>query len=109
MFKYIGDFLNVPKWDPGTIKVTLASKNNMQVGTKYDVVTVMDGKEEPMKYEIVEITENSVTLKGDGNFIFPLSSPSSFLIPKIHFNIFFKIIEIFILLLIAGDVNFDIF
>jgi hypothetical protein len=67
VFKYIGDFLNVPKWDPGTIKVTLASKNNMQVGTKYDVVTVMDGKEEPMKYEIVEITENSVTLKGDGN------------------------------------------
>jgi hypothetical protein len=45
VFKYIGDFLNVPKWDPGTIKVTLASKNNMQVGTKYDVVAVMDGKE----------------------------------------------------------------
>jgi hypothetical protein len=85
VFKYIGDFLNVPKWDPGTIKVTLASKNNMQVGTKYDVVTLMDGKEEPMNYEIVELTENSVTLKGEGTNTLITTISTEIIYPKPSF------------------------
>lgn len=66
-FRYIGDFGNVDKWDPGVVAATKATDGEPAIGTAYDVVVSYNGREMEMTYVITELAPGrKIVLEGTG-------------------------------------------
>ncbi len=67
-FDYIGDFGNLPKWDPGIVSSTKATDGEVGVGTAYDVVVSYRGRRLEMRYVITEYNpDHKIVLEGSGS------------------------------------------
>lgn len=71
-FKYLSEFQHTLNWDPGCTSsvVSKSSPVTSGLGTIYDLVTVFQGQESEMKYEITEYTyPTTVTLVGSSDTV----------------------------------------
>mmetsp|Transcript_191 Transcript_191/g.241 ORF Transcript_191/g.241 Transcript_191/m.241 type:complete len:152 (+) Transcript_191:353-808(+) len=69
-FKYIAQFANASKWDPGVVKSVQSTPGEVKVGTKYSLVTVWKGKESEMEYEVTDYSPSDrVGLDGKSSLV----------------------------------------
>jgi carbon monoxide dehydrogenase subunit G len=67
VFAFIGDFANVPAWDPGTVESTKITSGDIGVGTRYHVVAEFNGRRLPLEYVVREWQPpRRVVLEGEG-------------------------------------------
>ena len=65
VFRYVGDFGNVNRWDPGVISAEKATAGDPSVGTAYDLVLSFGDRELKMQYVITEYEAGSkIVLEG---------------------------------------------
>ena len=66
-FRYVGDFGNVDRWDPGVVSATKATDGDPAVGTAYDVVVLNGGQELEMQYVVTDLEVGKrIVLEGTG-------------------------------------------
>ncbi len=67
-FRYVSDFSTVEQWDPGVFRSEKITPGPLRVGTQFDVLLNVGGRESPMRYEITEIVaDRCVVLRGTGD------------------------------------------
>ena len=57
-FKFLSDFSNTARWDPGVKTSVKVSEGPVAVGTKYDLVTLFNGKPSNMTYECTKLVQD---------------------------------------------------
>ena len=69
-FRHIGDFGNVPRWDPGVISAEKVTPGDPSVGTAYDLIVSYGGREVEMQYVITEYEAGAkIVLEGTGSTV----------------------------------------
>lgn len=53
-FRYMSNFANSATWDPGVKSASQLSAGEIGLGTKFQLVTLFNGREVPLTYEITE-------------------------------------------------------
>lgn len=57
-FKFLSDFSNTARWDPGVQSANKVTEGPVAVGTKYDLVTLFNGKPSNMTYECTKLVQD---------------------------------------------------
>lgn len=57
-YSFLGDFSNLPEWDPGIVKVEKVTPGILRIGTQFTVYASFFGRTLPMTYELKEMTLN---------------------------------------------------
>ena len=66
-FRYLADFTNVPRWDPGMAESRLVEGSTGQPGAVYDVVAVFRGTQVPFRYRLAAAEDGRRLLfEGEG-------------------------------------------
>lgn len=66
-FRYVGDFANVDRWDPGVLSATKATAGDPAPGTVYDLVVLNGGRELEMQYLVTDYESGKkIVLEGTG-------------------------------------------
>lgn len=58
-FRYLADFTNLPEWDPGISRVRRLDTGPLRVGSRFEVVALVLGRDMPMSYEVVVLDETA--------------------------------------------------
>jgi dehydrogenase/reductase SDR family member 12 len=70
VFAFVGDFANTKDWDPGVAGATKVTDGPIEVGTRYAVDVVFNGRTLPMTYEVTAWDPpNHVALMGEGSTV----------------------------------------
>ncbi|HEX6231082.1 MAG TPA: SRPBCC family protein [Actinomycetota bacterium] len=68
VFAFVGDFANAEDWDPGVEESELLTDGPVDVGTRYRVVAVFNGRRLPIGYRVTEWDPpRRVVLEGVGS------------------------------------------
>jgi polyketide cyclase/dehydrase/lipid transport protein len=54
-FEYLAAFSNISDWDPGVARAKALSDEHLEVGSRFEVVTAVRGRETTLVYETIEI------------------------------------------------------
>lgn len=69
-YSFLGDFANLPDWDPGIVKVEKVTPGILRIGTQFTVYASFFGRTLPMTYELTEMTLNErVVYVGKGETV----------------------------------------
>ena len=68
-FNYLSAFEHTPEWDPGTPVVDKLSAGPVAVGHRYHAEAEFRGKRQALTYEVVELTANRITLRGENKSV----------------------------------------
>lgn len=61
---YLRDFANAVQWDPGTMTCTQSTPDPIAVGTKWDNLSKVLGRETELTYELTQDAPDHITLTG---------------------------------------------
>ncbi|MEO6880457.1 MAG: SRPBCC family protein [Mycobacteriaceae bacterium] len=64
-FNYLKEFEHTCEWDPGTPVTEKRSTGPVAVGSKFHAEAQFRGKRQPIDYVVTELSENSITLRGE--------------------------------------------
>lgn len=65
-FAYLAEFSSVADWDPSVVSAKALSEPGLQIGTRFEVVVKVAGRETPLIYEVVAIDPpNRVSLRAE--------------------------------------------
>lgn len=64
-FAYLSEFEHTSEWDPGTPVVEKRSQGPVAVGHRYHAEADFRGKRQPIEYEVIELRENHIKLRGE--------------------------------------------
>ncbi len=53
-FRYMSNFANAATWDPGVASASQVTPGEIGLGTTFQLVTLFNGREVPLTYEITE-------------------------------------------------------
>ena len=66
VFRYLADFSNAAKWDPGVVRARQASPGPVAPGTEFEVVARFLGRDVALRYRVVQLDPpNRVVLEGE--------------------------------------------
>ncbi|WP_445153531.1 SRPBCC family protein [Arthrobacter sp. Hor0625] len=68
-FAYLSAFEHTPEWDPGTPVVKKLSDGPVAVGHRYHAEAEFRGKRQSLTYEVVELTADRITLRGENSAV----------------------------------------
>ena len=68
-FEYLSAFEHTPEWDPGTPVVKKLSEGPVAVGHRYHAEAEFRGKRQTLIYEVVELTADRITLRGENKSV----------------------------------------
>ena len=68
-FNYLSAFEHTPEWDPGTPVVDKLSGGPVAVGHRYHAEAEFRGKRQALTYEVMELTANRITLRGENKSV----------------------------------------
>ena len=68
-FNYLSAFEHTPEWDPGTPVVDKLSAGPVAVGHRYHAEAEFRGKRQALTYEVMELTANRITLRGENKSV----------------------------------------
>lgn len=68
-FEYLSAFEHTPEWDPGTPVVRKLSDGPVAVGHRYEAEAEFRGKRQTLIYEVVELAESRITLRGENKAV----------------------------------------
>ncbi|MDI3213022.1 SRPBCC family protein [Arthrobacter sp. AL12] len=68
-FDYLSAFEHTPEWDPGTPVVDKLSEGPVAVGHRYHAEAEFRGKRQALTYEVIELTANRITLRGENKSV----------------------------------------
>ncbi|MEO5779009.1 SRPBCC family protein [Arthrobacter oryzae] len=66
---YLAAFEHTPEWDPGTPVVRTLSEGPVAVGHRYHAEAEFRGKRQTLIYEVVELTQSRVKLRGENKTV----------------------------------------
>ena len=52
VWAYFSDFANIPQWDPNAKSVSLIEQKKGRIGSTYNLVSIVNGKESHLAYEV---------------------------------------------------------
>lgn len=64
-FAFLSAFENTPQWDPGTPVVEKLSSGPVAVDHRYQAQAQFNGKRQPIEYEVMELSDRHMKLRGD--------------------------------------------
>ncbi|MFC9333779.1 SRPBCC family protein [Arthrobacter sp. NPDC057009] len=64
-FAYLSAFEHTSEWDPGTPVMDKLTEGPVAVGHRYHAEAVFRGKRQPIEYEVVELFDNHIKLRGE--------------------------------------------
>ncbi|MGP4031830.1 SRPBCC family protein [Pseudarthrobacter sp. 1C304] len=68
-FDYLSAFEHTPEWDPGTPVVDKLTAGPVAVGHRYHAEAEFRGKRQPLTYEVIELTERRIKLRGENKSV----------------------------------------
>jgi carbon monoxide dehydrogenase subunit G len=70
VFRFVGDFANSERWDPGVASARALTDGPVRVGSRYELIVVFNGRRLPMTYEVTAYDPpNRVELRGSGSTV----------------------------------------
>jgi carbon monoxide dehydrogenase subunit G len=70
VFRFVGDFANTERWDPGVASARALTEGPVRVGSRYELTVVFNGRSLPMTYEVTAYDPpNRVELRGSGSAV----------------------------------------
>ena len=74
-FRYISDFSTIEQWDPGVYRSTKRTPGVIKVGSVFDLILNVGGREADMTYQIEELTPPTrIVLTGKNNTVTALDT-----------------------------------
>lgn len=73
-FAYLSEFEHTSEWDPGTPVVEKRSTGPVAVGHKYHAEAEFRGKRQPVEYEVTELRDGHIKLRGENKTLVSLDS-----------------------------------
>lgn len=73
-FSYLSEFDHTSEWDPGTPVVEKLSQGPVQVGHRYHAEAEFRGKRQPIEYEVVELRDGHIKLRGENKTVVSIDS-----------------------------------
>ena len=68
-FAFLSQFENTPKWDPNTPVMDKVTPGPVAVGHKYNAEAEFRGKRQSLVYEVIELTDNHIKLRGENKTV----------------------------------------
>ncbi len=69
-FHYMADFSHSATWDPGVKSASQLSAGEIGLGTKFELVTIFNGREIPLTYEVTDFEPpHRVVLRAESDLI----------------------------------------
>lgn len=68
-FAFLSEFENTSKWDPNTPVVDKITPGPVAVGHKYHAESEFRGKRQALTYEVIELSENHIKLRGENKTV----------------------------------------
>jgi hypothetical protein len=73
-FAYLSAFENTAEWDPWTPSVEKLSQGPVAVGHRYHAETLFRGKRQSLEYEVIELFDNHIKLRGENEKVVSFDS-----------------------------------
>ncbi|WP_019482991.1 SRPBCC family protein [Arthrobacter sp. TB 23] len=73
-FAFLKEFENTSEWDPGTPVVEKRSIGPVAVGHRYHAEAEFRGKRQPIGYEVTELREGHIKLRGENKTLVSFDS-----------------------------------
>ena len=73
-FAFLSQFENTPKWDPNTPVMDKVTPGPVAVGHKYNAEAEFRGKRQSLVYEVIELTDNHIKLRGENKTVISFDS-----------------------------------
>src|SRR6476469_9941561 len=68
-FAFMSEFENTTKWDPNTPVMDKITPGPVAVGHKYHAESEFRGKRQALNYEVIELSENHIKLRGENKTV----------------------------------------
>ena len=68
-FAFMSEFENTSKWDPNTPVMDKLTPGPVAVGHKYHAESEFRGKRQTLVYEVIELTDNHIKLRGENKTV----------------------------------------
>ncbi|HEY1154748.1 MAG TPA: SRPBCC family protein [Arthrobacter sp.] len=68
-FAFLSEFENTSKWDPNTPVMDKLTPGPVAVGHRYHAESEFRGKRQSLEYEVIELTENHLKLRGENKSV----------------------------------------
>src|SRR3954462_14765835 len=68
-FAFMSEFENTSKWDPNTPVMDKLTPGPVAVGHKYHAESELRGKRQTLVYEVIELTDNHIKLRGENKTV----------------------------------------
>lgn len=68
-FAFMSEFENTSKWDPSTPVMDKLTPGPVAVGHRYHAESEFRGKRQSLEYEVIELTENHIKLRGENKSV----------------------------------------
>jgi hypothetical protein len=75
-FSYLAAFEHTPSWDPGTPVVEKQTPGPVAVGSKFHAVAEFRGKQQPIDYEVTEMSADRIVLRGENRTVISVDTIS---------------------------------
>jgi Polyketide cyclase / dehydrase and lipid transport len=68
-FAYMREFENTSEWDPSTPVMDKLTPGPAALGHRYHAESEFRGKRQTLEYEVIELTENHIKLRGENKTV----------------------------------------
>ena len=68
-FAFLSEFENTSEWDPNTPVMDKITPGPVAVGHKYHAESEFRGKRQTLVYEVIELTDNHIKLRGENKTV----------------------------------------
>ena len=73
-FAYLSAFEHTSEWDPGTAVMEKLTEGPVAVGHRYHAETLFRGKRQSLEYEVIELFDNHIKLRGENDNVVSFDS-----------------------------------
>jgi carbon monoxide dehydrogenase subunit G len=68
-FAFLSEFENTSEWDPATPVMDKLTPGPVAVGHRYHAESEFRGKRQSLEYEVIELTDNHIKLRGENKTV----------------------------------------
>jgi hypothetical protein len=80
-FAFMSEFENTSKWDPNTPVMDKITPGPVAVGHKYHAESEFRGKRQTLIYEVIELRDGHIKLRGENTAEFSIKGPAKIVQP----------------------------